>query len=291
MASHDVREVPLASIRINKGQVRRRIDENALQELARSIEAHGLLEPIVVTPGEAEGAYELISGQRRFIAHGRLKRETILASVVARQMDETQARVVSLTENLVRENLAARDLIESCTNLYRTYGSMKAVADESALPYHKVRQYVKYDRLNSVFKELVDIGKLALQVALRAQDVVESACIATSNGNYKARIRVLSTELIALSPPQQKRLLRTLSKAPDSDIADVARSIREEGKVVQMLIALPMEVHARLQRLAQQTNRSQDDVARELISKSLATNSAAGSRVSRSQRTKTATRC
>lgn len=76
-------------------------------ELARDIEKHGLLEPIVVIPyndGKNKFDYQVIAGHRRLVAHKVLKRETI-SSVIRNDIDKKQALLINLTENIQRKDL------------------------------------------------------------------------------------------------------------------------------------------------------------------------------------------
>ena len=109
-----VKEIPLKDLVIGKGQVRLRDVNKDVTELADSIRKIGLLEPIVVCPADKPGKYEIITGQRRFLAHQELKKETILAAVLDEKVDETTAKVLSISENLVRRDLNRRDLIDAC---------------------------------------------------------------------------------------------------------------------------------------------------------------------------------
>ena len=93
-------ELELVRIRPNPDQSRKSVDEGTLRELASSIEQHGLLQPIVVK--EVGEGYMLVAGQRRFLAHQRLDRETIFAIITEGNPDE-----LALIENLQRENSQA----------------------------------------------------------------------------------------------------------------------------------------------------------------------------------------
>src|SRR5262249_7320249 len=176
-----VKEIPLDDIVISTGQVRVRDVGKEIDELAASIQKMGLLEPIVVCPAEKPGKYEILTGQRRFLADKQLKRKTIRATVMAKRVDEATAKALSLTENLVRRDLHSRDLIDACTALYKKYGSIAAVAEETGLPYSKVSQYVKYDRLGADLRKLVDAGQVDLKTALRAHDA------ASVSGKYDGK--------------------------------------------------------------------------------------------------------
>ena len=114
----EVVDLQMDSLEIGKAQVRLRDVGKDIDELAASIAKIGLLEPIVVAPGSAPGKFEIITGQRRFLAHKKLGAETIMAAVLKSAVDETQAKVISVTENLVVSDLNSKDLstfVPSCT--------------------------------------------------------------------------------------------------------------------------------------------------------------------------------
>lgn len=97
--------LPLEQIRPNPYQPRRAFDEDALQELATSLQTAGLLQPVVVRP--ADGGYELIAGERRLRAADRLGWREIGA--VVRQVDDRTLLTLALVENLQRDQLSAID--------------------------------------------------------------------------------------------------------------------------------------------------------------------------------------
>ena len=97
----EVKEVPLADLQIGLGQVRLRDTSKELDELVDSIRQVGLLEPIVVCEADTPGKFEIITGQRRFMAHQELQMETIMAVILDEKVDESTAKVLSVTENLV----------------------------------------------------------------------------------------------------------------------------------------------------------------------------------------------
>jgi ParB family chromosome partitioning protein len=104
-ASGAFRELSVGTVRPNPYQPRTRIDEEALSELTASIEASGLLQPIVVRP--KSGSYELIAGERRWRAVQRLGWEKVPA--VIKEVDDQTLLTLALIENLQRNNLSAID--------------------------------------------------------------------------------------------------------------------------------------------------------------------------------------
>jgi ParB family chromosome partitioning protein len=104
-AAGALRELPLGQVRPNPYQPRTRIDEGALAELADSIRASGLLQPVVVRP--RDGGYELIAGERRWRAAQRLGWAQIPA--VVKEVDDQTLLTLALVENLQRNDLSAID--------------------------------------------------------------------------------------------------------------------------------------------------------------------------------------
>ena len=100
-----LKELAVSSIRPNPFQPRTRVDEPALAELTASIEASGLLQPVVVRP--RNGAYELIAGERRWRAVQRLGWRTVPA--VVKDADDQTLLTLALIENLQRHDLSAID--------------------------------------------------------------------------------------------------------------------------------------------------------------------------------------
>ena len=100
-----LKELAVSSIRPNPFQPRTRVDEPALAELTASIEASGLLQPVVVRP--RNGAYELIAGERRWRAVQRLGWRTVPA--VVKEADDQTLLTLALIENLQRHDLSAID--------------------------------------------------------------------------------------------------------------------------------------------------------------------------------------
>ena len=87
----------------NRFQPREEFDEEGLEELAKSIEEHGVIQPIIVRP--IGDKYELIAGERRTKASAIAGLTTIPA--IVRNMDDKESAKVSLLENLQRRNLSA----------------------------------------------------------------------------------------------------------------------------------------------------------------------------------------
>ena len=96
--------LPVETIHANPRQPRKRFDGEATSALAESIRAQGLVQPVVVRPREA-GGFELIAGERRWRAAREAGVPTVPALV--READDRDSLVLSLVENVAREQLSA----------------------------------------------------------------------------------------------------------------------------------------------------------------------------------------
>ena len=260
----DFKEIPLEDLSIGLGQVRIRHVSKEIDELADSIAQVGLLEPIVVCPTEEEGKYEIMTGQRRFLAHQELGKQTIWAAILDQRVDEITAKVLSVTENLVRRDLHPGDLIDVCTYLYHQYGSLKMICDKTGLSYEKVRQYVKYDQLIPQLKNLVDSGDVKLNTALRAQ----RASIKYGEPDADEAVQ-FAKEMEPMSGAQQGAMVKKREDDPGLSADEVIEDAKSGGKVTQVFVTLTSEVHGALRKYATSQQTSPDDAAGMLIRQAL----------------------
>ena len=195
-------ELPIDSevVEIGLNQARTQYVDRNLDDLARSIQQVGLLEPIVVAPLD-DGRYEIITGQRRYLACERLGWTTISAGVLDSRPSARFAKGLSLTENLVREDMTTRDYIAACNYLFREYGSAKIVSEELGISPQRVNQYVKYPQLIPSLKERVDEG-LDIDTALRAQ----RAALDENGEVNEETAAALAEEMQQLSSTQRRQL-------------------------------------------------------------------------------------
>lgn len=111
--------LPIGQIHKSPHQPRGSFDEEALQDLARSIEANGLLQPVTVRR-TAPGSYELVAGERRTLAFKRLGRNEIPA--IIEECTPEQSAVFALLENLQRRDLNYFEEARGIEKLMAEYG-------------------------------------------------------------------------------------------------------------------------------------------------------------------------
>src|SRR2546427_7977884 len=101
-----VQEIGLGQIRPSKANPRRRTDDSALAELAASIRAHGVLQPILVRP-VPRGGYEIVCGERRWQASKTAGKDTIPVRIV--NLSDVEALELGVIENIQREDVHELD--------------------------------------------------------------------------------------------------------------------------------------------------------------------------------------
>jgi ParB family chromosome partitioning protein len=117
-----LREIPIDLIDPNPRQPRQSFDETKMEELAESIRARGVLQPIVVRPLPG-GRYELVAGERRLRA-ARIA-ELDLIPAMLRQADDWERLDIALAENMARQNLNAVEEARACAMLVDDLGLTK----------------------------------------------------------------------------------------------------------------------------------------------------------------------
>ncbi len=257
----------LEDLVIGKGQVRTSEIGKDIDELANSIRVQGLLQPIVVCKSsEQPDKWEILTGQRRFLAHKLLEKQTITAAILDGHVDEQTAKAISITENLIRRKLSGRELIDGVTYLYRMYGTQKAVVEATGLPSAAVRQYVNYPRLIPELKELVDEGSIDIKVAIKAQDAATNQ---DSEEPDPHTAKELALSMKGMSGIQQTKLVEELKENPSKPVDDVIENAKSGSKVTQVVVTLTLRTHTALKKFATSEGFVQDEAAATLIERAL----------------------
>jgi len=152
-------QVPVGSIRPNSRQPRRRLDGEGIDELAESIRAQGLVQPVVVRSAAA-GGYELIAGERRW----RAARVAGLATVPAlvRETDDRDSLLLALVENVAREDLSPVDEARAYAVLMDEFGlGLGEVAEQVGRSKPTVSNRVRLLELPDDVLGLVERGQLS----------------------------------------------------------------------------------------------------------------------------------
>ncbi|HEY6868498.1 MAG TPA: ParB/RepB/Spo0J family partition protein, partial [Novosphingobium sp.] len=168
--------LPIAAIEPHPDQPRRHFDETALDELAASIAARGVIQPVIVRP-MAPGRYQLVAGERRWRASQRAQLHEIPALV--RELSEREVMALALIENLQREDLNPIEEARAYQRLADQEGMTQA---DIARMVDKSRSHVaNFQRLLSLPEPVlghVETGVLSMghaRALIGAEDAAELA--------------------------------------------------------------------------------------------------------------------
>lgn len=159
----EILDLPLDLIDENPYQTRRTFDESALAELAESIKANGLAQPVVVRPG-SNGHYVLVLGERRCRA-SRLAGKTTVPAIV-RQLGNEQAAEMTIVENLQRQDLNCLEQAQAFARLSREFSlTQEQIGQRTGISRESVANYMRLLKLPASVLEMIGLGKFGFSEA------------------------------------------------------------------------------------------------------------------------------
>lgn len=159
MTGISVQAIKIAELSPNRFQPRKRFAETELAELAASIKAKGLLQPITVRPiTDGKTPFEIVLGERRTRATALNGSETI--NCIVREMADEEAREIALIENLQRADLAPIEEAQSVQDLVTALGSRERAAEKLTKSVSWVDGKLALLRLPPEIQTMLDEKKL-----------------------------------------------------------------------------------------------------------------------------------
>jgi ParB family transcriptional regulator, chromosome partitioning protein len=157
-AGEVVREIAVELIDRNPYQTRTRFDEIALAELAESIKSSGVIQPVMVRP-QSNGRFQLIAGERRWMASQKAGKKTIPA--IAKTVSNEQAMEITIIENLQREDLNAMEQARAYERLGREFGlTQEQMAQRTGKDRSSVSNFLRLLKLPTEVQQMVESDKL-----------------------------------------------------------------------------------------------------------------------------------
>jgi len=220
-----LRMMPVSALAPHPEQPRRHFDEDALEELARSIQQRGLVQPIVVRPHGKE--YQIVAGERRWRAAQRARLHEV--PVIVRVLDDAETLEIALIENIQRQDLNAIEEAEAYRKLIADFGHTQ---DALAKLVNKSRSHVsnmlRLLDLPDQVREMVVTGGIDMghaRALIGAPDPVGLARQAMDSGMSVRQVEKLARETKA--PASLGASTRTPPAAPDADIAALERQLSD----------------------------------------------------------------
>ena len=214
-------EIPLDQITRNPYQTRSHFDEAKLDELAQSIAASGVVQPIVVKR-LSEISYQLLTGERRWLASAKANKKTIPA--IIRQVSDEQALEMTIVENLQRADL---NPIEQAKAYQRLSSEFKMTQEQMATRTGKERasvsNFLRLLKLPETVQHQVESGNLSFghAKALLALDSAEAITNATQKVlSLSFSVRQTESYVQGLLNPEQKPAKTAVQEEQDPNVRE-----------------------------------------------------------------------
>jgi ParB family chromosome partitioning protein len=219
----ELRNLPLDTIRPGRYQPRSVFDEEKLAELADSIRAQGVVQPVVVRP-VGEGEYELIAGERRWRAAQLAEIDAIPA--VIRDVPDEASVAMALIENIQREDL---NPLEEATALRRLIDDFQMTHQEAADAVGRSRAAVsnllRLLELMQEVKDMIDMRLIEMGHARALLSLEEPLQLQAAREVVRRRLSVRETESLARRLQQSSK--KKGSRRIDPDILSLQNRIGE----------------------------------------------------------------
>lgn len=198
-----VNTLPVARLRAGQFQPRQHFDEEALHELADSIEKNGIMQPIIVRE-IAGGDYEIIAGERRFRAAQLAKLSEV--PVIIREVSDAVALELALVENIQRADLNPLEEAAGYQRLIDEFGyTQEKLAQMVGKSRSHVANLLRLQELPEPVKKLVHGGKLSMGHARALLSSHQAALIAgriVEEGLSVRQTEALIANSAAATPPR-----------------------------------------------------------------------------------------
>jgi ParB family chromosome partitioning protein len=220
-----LQQIPLAHLDRNPYQTRTvSLDSAALNELAASIQAVGVLQPIVVRP-VAGGRYQVVAGERRWEAARLLHHQTIPA--VVRPVSNQQAMEMTIVENLQRLDLTCMEEARGYDRLAREFGlTQEQMAQRTGKERSSVANFLRLLKLPPSVQAMLDQGKFSFGhakalMALESPEAIEKLAerIATHSLSVRQTEQAV-TNLVR--PPETAEKIRIV----DPNVKDAEQELQ-----------------------------------------------------------------
>ena len=214
--NEELRFLPVDLIKRGQYQPRTEFNEEALQDLANSIQAQGVVQPILVRPLASGDNYEIIAGERRWRAAQLAGLHEI--PVVVRQINDQTAMCMALIENIQREDLNPLEQAKGLARLLDEFGmTHEGIADAVGRSRSTVSNMLRLLDLNSSVKKLLSEGKLEMGHARAILSLKEQDQAGLAAQVVKQGLSVRATELLVRQAGSRKKSGKRSKPKKDPD--------------------------------------------------------------------------
>jgi ParB family transcriptional regulator, chromosome partitioning protein len=234
------REIPVGEIDRSPYQTRTRFDEAQLAELAASVAATGVVQPIVVRP-IAGGRFQLIAGERRWLASQHAGKDTVPA--IVRHASDEQAMEMTIVENLQRTDLNPMEQARAYEQLAREFQlTQEQMAKRTGKDRASVANFLRLLRLPAPVQAQVETGELSFghaRTLLSLEDPESILKAALKVTALSMSVRQTETYVQGILNPETKKV-----KGEEKEKI-VDPNVREVQETLQRALGLKVRVEDR----------------------------------------------
>jgi ParB family chromosome partitioning protein len=250
----ELKYIPIDKIDVSEGNVRKRKLTLGLDELKKSLDLIGLQQPVVVFP--KDDRYELIIGQRRLYAAKQLGWKTIPA-LIRKPTNITEAKIISLSENIQRVRLSPKDMSEACNYLFEKLGSAKAVAEALGVSQMTVNKYLSFHRIApEPIKKLVEEKKITVPDAMKIVAYVWPD---------KEKAIKIAEKIAEMPRPEKERVFDVIRETPEKPVEKIFERAEETKVRKEFIIHFPENYALALEKAAEDRNMEPEDVVKDVV--------------------------
>ncbi len=227
-AASGPQEIAIELIDPNPYQTRRQINETALAELTESIRASGVVQPVVLRPA-ADGRFQLVAGERRWLASRRAGKAAIPA--VIRQISNEQAMEITIIENLQREDLNPIEQARAFERLSREFNlTQEQIASRTGKDRASIANFIRLLKLPETLQNALEAGVISFghgkvllglvsfpeHLERAAREVIEKQLSVRQTEELAARL---------LNPAQEEAKPQKTAQPLDPNVREAQRSL------------------------------------------------------------------
>jgi ParB family chromosome partitioning protein len=238
--------LPMGKIKVSDCNIRKREPKRGLESLQESMESKGLLQPVTVIGPRDDGTYELIMGQRRFLAAKDLGWKEIPAIVIKGPVDEITKIEMSLSENIHSQEPFDSDILEAFRRLYKEkYHKVTEIQKEVGISTTAAYDYIwlleaPEEIINLIRPERLPRGKAAEIVKAGYPD--------------KKRMLDLAESYLSgrLTRDEKKRLIDLALVNRKASVLELEEEAKKPPMEYKITILLPRQHYERLGKAAEE---------------------------------------
>ena len=224
-----LQQMPLDEIQPGRYQPRRDLEPQALEELANSIRAQGVMQPIVVRPADG-GGYEIIAGERRWRAARMAGLESI--PVVVRDVPDEAAIAMALIENIQRENLNPIEEAMALQRLQTEFElTQQQVADAVGKSRSTITNLLRLMNLTDEVKKMLEYGDIEMGHARALLGLEGLVQIKAADEVVAKGLSVRETELLVKRFQQPADTEEKPPQQPDEQLQQLAGELTQRFSV------------------------------------------------------------